>query len=230
MQRKAGPRRPHTMRTTRRLIVASALAAMALAVSPSAMAEAAAQLRIVPTPIARGAQTTAFGSGFCSSADCSKVSIVIEGNTVATGAADDDGKIAIKFKPLVLPGQYTVTARQTTPNGTRQATTGLTVLAADTPAGQPAQTPPKTKQRATPTPTDQPKATETDVPSKSPPTTKPIPSSSAIDPAAGATDDTQGGTGGFLWWLLPALTVPALAATAVWLWRRRATPSDDGSA
>lgn len=200
---------------------------MALASGPGAIAGTSPQLRIVPTPIAQGAQTTAFGSGFCSSSDCSKVSIVLDGNTVASGPVDDNGRVAVKFTPQVLPDHYTVTARQSTPDGTRQATTGLSILAADTPdaAKLPAQPPSTAEQRDSKGRTAGPPASRPRTQPDDSPTITRADSTTPDAQAADNPDDPPSGGLNLAWVLLPALALAGLSvlsATVWWLRRRRA--------
>jgi hypothetical protein len=102
----------------------------------SSSGAAVPRLRIVPSPVARGTEATAIGSGFCSSPECSSVSIVLEGNTIAVGPVRSDGSFAIGFRPMVIPGQYPVVAQQSVPGATVKASSGIVVLSLNTPTTQ----------------------------------------------------------------------------------------------
>lgn len=225
------------VRFVRYLIAAGVALSLAL-VSPigasGSAANATPQLKIVPNPVPRGEPTTAFGSGFCSKKACSKVTIELDGNTVASGPVGSDGKFALKFRPMVISGQYPVTAHQTTPDGKREATTGLTVLVADKPSAT-QQTPPKTTTR-TPPPTapsttqrpDKPlttalppngvQDTATRTSSTTSASTSPTTDATAT-PLSSEADESRNGGSSWLWWLIPGFLLPAVAVT-LWLARR----------
>lgn len=219
---------------------------LALCLVPATSAEAVmsstkAQLRVAPNPVAKGETTTAFGEGFCSSRRCSAVTVAMDGTTVATGTANKDGRFAVPFRPSVAAGQYTVTARQSAPNGGREATTTLVVRAAD----------PTTT--ATPTTSKKPRTTKTRPSStkRSKTSTSSTTSSTTATTASGIAtwpwepegpttpappsepaliaDAPRDGDGGFLdvlRWLLPGAVV-MLAVVGVAAWRGRSSGSDD---
>lgn len=206
--------------------------------SPSANA----RLRVAPNPVAKGDVATAFGEGFCPPQRCSTVSIVLDGATVAAGAASKDGSVALRFRASVAAGRYTVTARQTAPNGRREATTTLVVRAPTTTTTTTASSSP----RATPTTTTTSRTTKrtrrSTTSSTTGPTTFTTTAASFIAPpddtatsSAPPSDEPLGaevpdvGDAGFLTflrWLLPGAVV-MLVVIAVDAWRSRPTGSHD---
>lgn len=124
---------------------------LAILVSTTTLDAAAAQvpyLQLVPGSTRVGGQVRAFGTDFCGTANCSPVTLIAKddfsGNagTVLTEGVGvgPDGHFEAAFTADLQPGRYTVTATQTTADGTPlSASTSLLVqVPADTTTTAPA--------------------------------------------------------------------------------------------
>jgi hypothetical protein len=187
-----------------------------------AEAAAAPALRVTPNPVTQGQTTTAFLEGFCGASTCSPVTLLVDGVQVGTARADAQGKMTLRFVANQLPGQYSVTARQTTPSGPRDATTGLVILISDQANGSPP--PPSTSPTRKPSPSPSVKPTrepdKTNEPTKSPtrtsgpdPTTPPA--SDKVTTTGDETDKDNDDNSILVWVVLGALVV----AGSVLAWR-----------
>lgn len=224
-----------------------ALCLLSATSAEAAMSSTKAQLRVAPNPVAKGEATTAFGEGFCSSRRCSAVTIALNGATVATGTANKDGRFALGFRPSVAAGQYTVTARQSAPNGGREATTTLVVRAAGpttttTPTTATTTTKKATKKDTTKSRASSTKRSKTSTTSSTTATAasgiatwpwEPTPEDTTSpglpldsENVADAPRDNGGGFLDVLRWLLPGAVV-MLAVIGVAAWRGRSSDTGD---
>lgn len=104
-------------------LVAAAVVALCLVADAdevSAVQGAQPYLQLAPSSVAPGAEVRAFGSGFCASPGCSRVTLDIQEENASAGsgktlashiAVGGDGRFTASFT-ADAPGRYTVSARQ----------------------------------------------------------------------------------------------------------------------
>lgn len=137
--------------------------------------QASPSIQVSPSPVGPGQTTTAYGFNFCGAADCSSVTITLDGQVLGSVAAKPDGTFQFPFTAAMIPDQYTVAATQIASDGSQlSASYGLVVLPADAPPG----TTPITEATPTPPIADVPPTT---------PSAELTPSSTATMPQATAT-------------------------------------------
>jgi len=176
------------------------------ALYPAVAGAATPYLQLIPSTVAVGQTVTAYGSDFCS-AGCSAVTLTLGDQVVASGVqVAGDGRFQASFRVNVLPGSYTVTARQTTAaGGTLSASAFLQVAASDGTSPPPPPSGPPNLTSPSPRPSSNPAST-------------PSPSSAAQSPFA-----TGSAVGAWLpWALLAALALLALVAGFLVVRRRGA--------
>lgn len=179
-------------------------------------------LRVTPNPVTQGQTTTAFLEGFCATSACSAVTVLVDGVKVGAAHADAHGKVAIRFVANQLPGQYPVVARQSTPDGQRNASTGLVILISDQPNGSPPPASTTPTQKPSPSASAKPskKPEKTTQPTKSPTRTSranPSPPPASDNPATAADEADQNNDDNMIlvWLVLGALVL----AGSVLAWR-----------
>jgi len=134
-----------TVRRTWAAVWAAAWLVLGAGLTINAVAAPAPSLRVVPTPVPTGSTVTVFGHNFCSAASCPAVQIDADGQHFATATVRPDGNFSVRVPIHLTPNQYHVRAQQLAPSGTLIATTGMTVLPAETrPSGPVSTTYPST--------------------------------------------------------------------------------------
>jgi hypothetical protein len=140
---------------------------------------------------------------------------------VATGPVRSDGTFALAFTPLSIPGQYPAVARQTTPSGPRQASTGITILPNDsrTSPSHPTTAPPTSHPAGTLAPVD---------PTLTASGNRNAPPPAGIPTSATASAGTSGGSSPW-WWIAILVLLAGASGTVVLLRRRKHAPTDPPS-
>lgn len=199
-----------------RVLLASAVLALTLGAAAWAAAAPGKDpgVRVSPNPIGRGQDATVYGTDFCQARRCSEVTVVADGQVVGSATVARDGTFALRFRAPLSAGQHRVTARQSTQQGTLQASTGLVVRTTST-------TTTTTTTATTTTTTTAATTTSVGPTSEVDPLIPGPTSSSSAFVVAGPPNDV-GGEMVMDWivWLLPA-SVGALIAIGLVAWRHR---------
>lgn len=193
-------------------------------------------VRVSPSTVYEGKQTTAYGEGFCPPPKCSEVSILLDGQRVASGPASRQGTFALSFRANTDAGGHRVSAVQSTPQGVLQTSTGMVVRSRPTTTTKPPATTTTTRpttttrrpstSRSTTTTATTAESTTVESTSVGIETTTTSSTSSRVLPAAGAADDISSGYVSLIWWLVPS-AVGALIVIGLIAWRQRPTGNHD---
>ena len=190
-----------------RVLVAIFAIVLSAFAAPSAGAQTAPSLRIVPNPTTAGQTVAAFGTDFCGTPSCPPVLLTVDGRIAATASVEPTGSFSTSFKAPTIPNQYVVTVDQAGDPPMR-ATSGFLVTASDTP---PPTSPSGTSNSTTTVSGRPPKVSSSTEPASSPTSTR---------KSAAGHKTGSGGTGTGRSVLL-AIVASAMAATVAGFWFRR---------
>lgn len=218
------------VRTAAGLVLACGVLLFGAAPAVGAAPPVDPDVRVSPSTVRPGQQATASGDGFCSSRRCSLVAVYLDSRHVGSAAVTRQGTFAMTFRASVGTGSHRVTAVQSSPQGSYQASTSLLVRSAPTTT------------RTTTTTTERPTTTTSRRPTTSRSTTTTTTSASetsslgstsvatsetsstspTVLPGASPPEDVSSGYVGLLWWLVPS-AVGALLVIGLVAWRQRPT-------